>query len=76
MTNERISSSMTMCRRHYCRKLQVNSAVLSDESKTKLDELATSAMNTKGYVIEVSGYTDATGGIEKGEFSASIVPIQ
>ena len=44
---------------------KVNSAVLSDDSKAKLDELATRAMNTKGYVIEVSGYTDATGSVEK-----------
>jgi outer membrane protein OmpA-like peptidoglycan-associated protein len=66
LTNERISSlddyvpqSTTAV------NFKVNSAILSDESKTKLDELATMAMNTKGYVIEVSGYTDATGGIEK-----------
>jgi outer membrane protein OmpA-like peptidoglycan-associated protein len=66
MTNERISSlddyvpqSTTAV------NFKVNSAILSDESKTKLDDLATRAMNTKGYVIEVSGYTDATGGIEK-----------
>jgi len=44
---------------------KVNSAVLSDDAKTKLDELATRALNTKGYVIEVSGYTDSTGGIQK-----------
>jgi outer membrane protein OmpA-like peptidoglycan-associated protein len=66
LTNERISSlddyvpqSTTAV------NFKVNSAILSDESKTKLDELATRAMNTKGYVIEVSGYTDATGGVEK-----------
>ena len=66
LTNERISSlddyvpqSTTAV------NFKVNSAILSDESKTKLDDLATRAMNTKGYVIEVSGYTDATGGIEK-----------
>src|SRR4030095_3417646 len=66
LTNERISSlddygPQTTTAVNF----KVNSAILSDESKTKLDELATSAMNTKGYVIEVSGYTDATGGIEK-----------
>jgi len=44
---------------------KVNSAVLSPDAKTKLDELATRALNTKGYVIEVSGYTDATGSIQK-----------
>jgi len=44
---------------------KVNSARLTDDAKTKLDELATRALNTKGYVIEVSGYTDATGSIQK-----------
>src|SRR5882762_577565 len=44
---------------------KVNSALLSDDAKTKLDDLATRAMNTKGYVIEVSGYTDATGSVQK-----------
>jgi len=44
---------------------RVNSAVLSADAKVKLDELATRALNTKGYVIEVSGFTDATGGIQK-----------
>lgn len=66
MTNERISSlDDYVPQTTTAVNFKVNSAVLSDESKTKLDELATSAMNTKGYVIEVSGYTDATGGIEK-----------
>jgi OmpA-OmpF porin, OOP family len=44
---------------------KVNSAVLSPDAKTKLDELATRALNTKGYVIEVSGYTDSTGSLQK-----------
>jgi outer membrane protein OmpA-like peptidoglycan-associated protein len=44
---------------------KVNSAVLADEAKTKLDELATAALNAKGYVIEIAGFTDATGGLEK-----------
>ncbi|MDQ2856455.1 MAG: OmpA family protein [Acidobacteriota bacterium] len=44
---------------------RVNSAVLSADAKTKLDELATRALNTKGYVIEVSGFTDATGSLQK-----------
>ncbi len=44
---------------------KVNSAVLSDDAKAKLDELATRALNTKGYVIEVAGYTDSTGGDQK-----------
>jgi outer membrane protein OmpA-like peptidoglycan-associated protein len=44
---------------------KVNSAILSPDAKTKLDEIATRALNTKGYVIEVSGYTDSTGSIQK-----------
>src|SRR5262245_3028095 len=43
---------------------KVNSAVLSDDAKAKLDELATRALNAKGYVIEVSGFTDSTGGVD------------
>src|SRR5204862_7377564 len=39
----------------------VNSAVISPEDKHALDELAAKAMNTKGYVIEISGYADSTG---------------
>lgn len=65
-TNERISSlDDYVPQTTTAVNFKVNSALLSDESKVKLDELATRAMNTKGYVIEVSGYTDATGGIQK-----------
>jgi len=65
-TNERISSLDDYVPQTTAAvNFKVNSALLSDDSKTKLDELATRAMNTKGYVIEVSGYTDATGSIEK-----------
>ena len=39
------------------------SAVLSDDSKTKLDDIATKALNAKGYVLEVSGYADSRGSI-------------
>ncbi len=44
---------------------KTGSAVLSADSKTKLDELATKALNAKGYVLEVSGYTDTTGSINR-----------
>ncbi len=40
------------------------SSVLSTDSKTKLDEIATKALNAKGYVLEVSGFADTTGSIE------------
>jgi len=44
---------------------RTGSTVLSADSKTKLDELATKALNAKGYVVEVSGFADATGSIER-----------
>jgi outer membrane protein OmpA-like peptidoglycan-associated protein len=39
------------------------SAILSPDSKTKLDDIATKALNAKGYVLEVSGYADSRGSI-------------
>ena len=44
---------------------KVGSAVLSADSKTKLDEIATKALNSKGYVVEVSGFADTTGSINR-----------
>lgn len=44
---------------------KVGSAVLSVDSKAKLDELATKALNAKGYVLEVSGFADATGSVDR-----------
>ena len=44
---------------------RVNSAVLSPEAKHQLDEFATKALASSGYMIEVSGHTDSTGSIEK-----------
>jgi OOP family OmpA-OmpF porin len=44
---------------------KVNSFVLTPEAKTALDTLAQQALATKGYVIEVAGYTDSTGSVEK-----------
>jgi len=41
------------------------SSVLSVDSKTKLDEIATKALNAKGYVLEVSGFADTNGSIER-----------
>lgn len=41
------------------------SAVLLPDSKTKLDDIATKALNAKGYVLEVSGYADTTGTVER-----------
>ena len=44
---------------------KVNSAVLTADAKAKLDDLATKALETKGYVIEIAGFTDSTGGVER-----------
>jgi outer membrane protein OmpA-like peptidoglycan-associated protein len=44
---------------------RVNSAVLSPQAKQQLDDLASKAANAKGYVIEISGYTDSTGSVNK-----------
>jgi outer membrane protein OmpA-like peptidoglycan-associated protein len=41
------------------------SAVLSPDSKLTLDDIASKAMNAKGYVLEVSGYADATGSVAR-----------
>jgi OOP family OmpA-OmpF porin len=65
-TNDRISSLDDYAPQSV---LAVNfrpgSAMLSADSKTKLDELATKALNAKGYVVEVSGFADATGSVER-----------
>ncbi|HEV7746363.1 MAG TPA: OmpA family protein [Pyrinomonadaceae bacterium] len=44
---------------------KVGSSVLSTDSKAKLDELATNALNAKGYVLEVSGFADASGSVNR-----------
>jgi len=44
---------------------KVNSAVLSPEAKRQLDDFATKALAAKGFMIEISGHTDSTGGEAK-----------
>jgi outer membrane protein OmpA-like peptidoglycan-associated protein len=39
------------------------SSVLSAESKTTLDDIASKALNAKGYVLEVSGFADSRGSV-------------
>jgi len=39
------------------------SSVLSPESKTTLDDIASKALNAKGYVLEVSGFADSRGSV-------------
>src|SRR5688500_7779698 len=41
------------------------SAVLSKDSKATLDDVATKALNAKGYVLEVSGFADTTGSVAR-----------
>ena len=40
---------------------RVNSAVLSPEAKTQLDDLAAKTRGARAFMIEVAGHTDATG---------------
>jgi outer membrane protein OmpA-like peptidoglycan-associated protein len=66
MTNERISAlddyePQTVAAVNF----KTNSSFLSPDSKTKLDDIATKALNAKGYVLEVSGFADARGSIDK-----------
>jgi OmpA-OmpF porin, OOP family len=44
---------------------RIASAVLTPDGKSKLDAIATKALNAKGYVLEVTGYADSTGGTER-----------
>lgn len=64
LTNERISALDDYTPQSV---LSVNfrsgSAALSADSKSKLDEIATKAMNAKGYVLEVTGFADAVGSV-------------
>jgi outer membrane protein OmpA-like peptidoglycan-associated protein len=65
-TNERISAlDDYVPQESIAVNFRVNSAVLSPQAKSQLDDIATKALNAKGYVIEVSGYTDSTGSVEK-----------
>ncbi len=41
------------------------SSVLTKDSKTTLDDVATKALNSKGYVLEISGFTDTTGSVNR-----------
>jgi len=44
---------------------RVNSAVLSPEAKRQLDEFATRSASSRGFMVEVAGHTDSTGGEAK-----------
>ena len=65
-TNDRISAlDDYMPQTTTAVNFKVNSSILTDDAKAKLDDIATKALSTKGYVIEISGFTDSTGGVEK-----------
>jgi outer membrane protein OmpA-like peptidoglycan-associated protein len=44
---------------------RIGSAMLSPAEKSKLDAIATKALNSKGYVLEVTGHADSTGKAER-----------
>jgi outer membrane protein OmpA-like peptidoglycan-associated protein len=44
---------------------RLNSAVLSADAKTQLDDIANKTQSAKGYVIEIAGFTDSTGSVAK-----------
>jgi outer membrane protein OmpA-like peptidoglycan-associated protein len=44
---------------------KVNSAVLSPDAKSRLDQVATQALQLKGYVIEITGFASAEGSTAK-----------
>jgi OOP family OmpA-OmpF porin len=61
-TNDRISQIDNYeARQNIAVNFKVNSAVLSDEAKAALDEIAAQAKNEKGYLIQVTGYASADG---------------
>jgi outer membrane protein OmpA-like peptidoglycan-associated protein len=65
-TNERISALDEYSAQETKAILfRVNSAVLSRDAKAQLDELARKAETAKGYLVEISGYTDASGSVAK-----------
>jgi len=65
-TNERISAlDDYVPQETIAINFRSGSAILSREAKANLDDIATKALNAKGYVIEVSGYTDSTGSVER-----------
>jgi outer membrane protein OmpA-like peptidoglycan-associated protein len=64
MTNERISALDDYEPQETAAvNFRTGSSILSPDTKTKLDDIATKALNAKGYVLEVTGYADSTGSI-------------
>jgi len=66
MANERISSLDDYDVQDQTTVLfRVNSSQLSPEGKAELDRIAQAAIANRGYIIEVAGFTDSTGSVEK-----------
>ncbi|MET0649252.1 MAG: OmpA family protein [Pyrinomonadaceae bacterium] len=64
-TNERISAlDDYQVQNNTSILFRVGSAVLSPDSKSKLDQIAQQALQAKGYVLEVSGFASADGSTE------------
>ena len=64
-TNERISAlDDYQVQNNTSILFRVGSAVLSADSKSKLDQIAQQALQAKGYVLEVSGFASADGSTE------------
>jgi outer membrane protein OmpA-like peptidoglycan-associated protein len=65
-TNQRISSlDDYVVQSTATVNFKVNSAMLSPEAKTQLDEVAQAAMQLKGYTIEITGFASADGSTQK-----------
>ena len=65
-TNQRISSVDDYAVQSTATvNFKVNSAVLSDEGKKNLDEVAQTATTMKGYLIEVTGFASSDGDAKK-----------
>jgi len=65
-TNQRISSlDDYVVQSTATVNFKVSSAVLSDEAKASLDQVAQTAMTMKGYTIEITGFASADGDAKK-----------
>jgi outer membrane protein OmpA-like peptidoglycan-associated protein len=65
-TNERISALDDYTPQETTAvNFRTGSSVLNADAKEKLDAIATKALNSKAYVLEVTGFADATGSIAR-----------
>ena len=65
-TNQRISSlDDYVVQSTSTVNFKVSSAILSDEAKANLDQVAQTAMTMKGYTIEITGFASADGDVKK-----------